>query len=184
VEKSVKSANSIIAQIRNSFKYLDIKLVDLLYKTLVRPHVEYAVPVWNPYLSQDIRSLEKIQRKATKLVPSLKKKPYSFRLEKFKLTTLETRRKRGDLIEFYKIANKLDIVEFSNKIENKKATGPSGNLRHMGEFVREPVAKLVAREEFFVNRVIPSWNKLPEEVRKAKSLNCFKAGLDRLVDFS
>ena len=65
VEKSVKSANSIIAQIRNSFKYLDIKLVDLLYKTLVRTHVEYAVPVWNPYLSQDIRSLEKIQRKAS-----------------------------------------------------------------------------------------------------------------------
>ena len=45
VEKSFKSANSIIAKIRNSFKYLDLELVDLLYKTLIRPHVEYAVPV-------------------------------------------------------------------------------------------------------------------------------------------
>ena len=46
VDRSVKSAKSIIAQIRNSFKYLDLKIIDLLYKTLIRLHVEYAVPIW------------------------------------------------------------------------------------------------------------------------------------------
>ena len=135
-------------------------------------------------MKKDINSLEKIQRKATKLVPCLKKKSYEYRLKEFKLTSLETRRKRGDLIEFYKIVNDLDIVELTNKLESRKTTGPSENLRHKGEYFMEPVSKLAARDKFFVNRVVTSWNRLPEEIRKAKSLNCFKAGLDRLKEFS
>ena len=69
----------------------------------MRPHLEYAAPVWNPYLKKDIDKLEDIQQKATRLVPELRKKEYEERLSKLRLTTLETRRKRGVLIEFYTI---------------------------------------------------------------------------------
>ena len=48
VDKATKAAKAIIAQIRNSFSYFDAELVRLLYVSLVRPHLEYAVPVWNP----------------------------------------------------------------------------------------------------------------------------------------
>ena len=56
VEKAVKSANSIIAQIKNSFT----ELVKLLYVSMVRPHLEYAVSVWNPYIRKDIDKLESV----------------------------------------------------------------------------------------------------------------------------
>ena len=95
VEKATKSAKAIIAQIRNSFRYLDEELVRLLYVSLVRPHLEFAAPVWNPYLKKDIEKLEEIQHRATRLVPKLRKKEYEYRLERLRLTTLETRRKRG-----------------------------------------------------------------------------------------
>ena len=112
VDKATKAAKTIIAQIKNSFSYFDAELLRLLYVSLVRPHLEFAVPVWNPYLKKDIEKLEDIQNKATRLVPTLKKKEYEFRLTKLGLTTLETRRKRGDLIEFYKIINGSDQVKW------------------------------------------------------------------------
>ena len=75
----------------------------LLYKALVRPHVEYANSVWSPYRKSDILAIEKIQKRATKLVISLKKLSYKDRLMQLNLHTLKYRRLRGDMIEVYKI---------------------------------------------------------------------------------
>ena len=97
--KATKAAKSIIVQLRNSFKYFDAELVRLLCVSLVRPHLEFAIPVWHPCLKKDIDMLENVQHRARRLVPGLK------RLKALKLTTLEIRRKRGDFIEFYKILN-------------------------------------------------------------------------------
>ena len=60
VEKATKAAKAIVAQIRNSFSYFDADLDRLLYVSLVRPHLEFAVPVWNPHLKGDIEELENI----------------------------------------------------------------------------------------------------------------------------
>ena len=85
---------------RNSFSYFVADLVRLLYVSLIRSHLEYTIPVWNPSLQRDIDNLENVQHKATMLVLGMKKKRYVDRLESLNLTMLETRRKRGDLIEF------------------------------------------------------------------------------------
>ena len=99
-EKAVNAAKAIISQLRNSFTYFDPELVRLLYVSLIRPHLEYAVPVWNLYLRKDIDILENVQHKASRLCPSISKRSYEERLKILRLTTLETRRKRGDLIQF------------------------------------------------------------------------------------
>ena len=99
---------------------------------LIRPHLEYAIPAWNSSLQRDIDNLENVQQKATRLVPGMKKKRYLDRLKALKLTTLETRRKRGDLTEFYKILNGLESVSWKNgfvKTHQGNADGPSSNLR-------------------------------------------------------
>ena len=76
VGKATKATGAIIAQIKNSFKYFDAELVMLLSVLIVRPHLKFLVPVWNPHLKKDIVKLEDVQHKATRLVPNLRKKEY------------------------------------------------------------------------------------------------------------
>ena len=101
--KAVKTANRVLGMIRRSFSYLNKDIALHLYKTLVRPHLEYCVQAWRPHLKKDIELMEGVQRRATKLVPSMRNYSYEERLKLFGLTTLETRRIRGDLIEVFKI---------------------------------------------------------------------------------
>ena len=79
----------------------------LLYKTIIRPHLEYCVQVWSPAAHHGswsiIIDLEKIQKKFTRLINGIGLLPYSERLATLKLTTLAERRLRVDLIETYKI---------------------------------------------------------------------------------
>jgi hypothetical protein len=87
-------------------------------------------------MKKDIDKLENIQHRATRLAPRLRKKGYEYRLEKLRLTTLETRRKRGDLIQFYKVLNGNDHIKWKNepkKILHGDNEGPvSSNLRRGG----------------------------------------------------
>ena len=78
--------------------YKEEGLIVPLYKAIVRPHLEYCIQAWRQYLRKDIDMLEKIQRRATKLIPilpGLRDLSYEERLNECCLTTLETRRLRG-----------------------------------------------------------------------------------------
>ena len=72
-----KKANGIMAVIRISFTCIDCKCFNLLYKSVVKPHLEYGVIVWFPYKMKDIEAVEKVQKKATKQVKQLKHWNYS-----------------------------------------------------------------------------------------------------------
>ena len=106
-----KTANRILGMIKRTFCYLNREIVLQLYKSLVRPHLEYCIQAWRPHLHKDIDLMEKVQRRATKMIPSLRDKPYEVRLNRLNLTTLETRRLRGDLIEVFKIFKGFDDID-------------------------------------------------------------------------
>ena len=107
IQAKVNKANQIVGLIRRSFRYLDFKTFCLLFKALVRPHLEYAECTWNPFLKKDIESIENVQRRATKMLPNLKDLTYEERLKRLKLPTLRFRRLRGDMIETYKVLSKI-----------------------------------------------------------------------------
>ena len=65
-----------------SFHYLDIESFRILYKTYIRPNLEFVIQAWSPYLDKDIKIMEKIQRQATKMVPALRHLQYEDRLKK------------------------------------------------------------------------------------------------------
>ena len=93
---AASKGNQILGLIRRNITYKGKKLIIPLYKAIVRPHLEYCIQAWRPYRKKDIDTLERIQRRATKMIPELRDLSYEERLKECGLTTLETRRLRGD----------------------------------------------------------------------------------------
>ena len=83
-----------------SITYKDKSLIIPLYKAIVIPHLEYCIQAWNPYLRKDVDMLEKIQRRATKLIPGLRDLTYEERTIKGMWTdnTRNAKIKGGDQI--------------------------------------------------------------------------------------
>ena len=77
MNEKINKTNSTMGLIGRTFTCLDEETFLLLYKVLVRPHLEYANALWSPYKIKDITAIENVQRRATKLVPSLKNLEYS-----------------------------------------------------------------------------------------------------------
>ena len=112
---AASKGNQVLGMIRRNITY-EKSLIIPLYKAIVRPHLEYCIQAWNPHLRKDVDMLEKIQRRATKLIPELRDLTYEERLKECGLTTLETRRLRGDQIEVFEILNgyeNIDLIFFS-----------------------------------------------------------------------
>ena len=101
IAKATAKANSRLGIIRRSFDFLTEKTFVQLYKSMVRPVLEYGQSVWQPALKKLTQDVEDVQRRATKMIGKLKDKPYAERLEVLKLPSLEHRRRRGDMIEVY-----------------------------------------------------------------------------------
>ena len=67
-----------------------------LYRALVRPHLEYCVQVWRPFLIKDIEKLEKVQKRAVSMITDLQSNSYVGKLQELKLFGLEKHRIKGD----------------------------------------------------------------------------------------
>ena len=104
----------------------------LLYKSMVRSHLDYCSSVWAPYMKGDIEAIEKVQKRATKLIPALQNLPYRDCLKACGLTTLNFRRIRGDIIETYKIITgkyDTDVVPFMNTVNMFRTRGNDRRLQ-------------------------------------------------------
>ena len=156
-----------------------------LYVTYVRPHLEYASSIWCPYNKSHINMIENVQRRATKLTHSLRNLDYNERLARLGLTTLADRRKRGDVIQIFKIISGQNIVNRQVDIqvyECLSENGPANNLRHTRKLIKPKTAPLTQRENFFTHRIVDLWNNLPESVCNASSVDNFKKRYDEYIN--
>ena len=145
-----------------------------LYKAIVRPHLEYCIQAWRPYRKKDIDTLERIQRRATKMIPELRDLSYEERLKECGLTTLETRRLRGDQIEVFKILNGYENIDRNMFFSLKKDSRTRG---HEVKLVKDQ-CRLDIRKHSFSQRTINEWNKLSTDCVTASSVNMFKNKVD------
>ena len=171
-----KKANRVLGMIKHTFSYMDREMFLTLYKTLVRPQMEYCQEVWNPYLMKDITVLEKIQRRATKIVPDLQHLPYESRLKELKLYPLSERRTRGDMITVFKmLKGYIDIdVERLMPVKVGIDSTRSHNMQLAGT-----IPKNKARQNFFTQRTVFPWNTLSNETVNSITVSEFKGNYDR-----
>ena len=171
---AISKANQILGIIRRSFELLDEQVLPLLFKTLVRPHLEYGNVVWGPFNKEDQLLVERVQRRATRLVPDIRHLPYEERLRKLQLPSLQYRRRRGDVIMMYMLLNgDLDLEKGEFVLP-----APSSSTRGHPLKLAKPRAQTRVRRNHWSTRVINDWNSLPDHVVLAPSVNVFKNRLD------
>ena len=165
----------MLGLIRATFTRLDEITVPRLFTTLVRPHLEYGNIIWSPRFKMDSTEIEKVQRRATKLIPSLRNLCYEDRLRKLKPPSLCHRRRRGDMIQVCKITSGIERIDpqlFVCRPEKSSTNGYSQKLTKQH-------SRTDLRRKLFSQRILDDWNSLPEETVSSKTLNNFKSNLDR-----
>ena len=175
--KIVKTANQILGMIKTAFTFKTKDNLLQLYKCLVRPHLEYCMQVWNPYLKKDIDVLEGVQRRVTKMILRYKHYCYENRLAICQLSTLEGRRLRGDLIQVFKLLKGVDQIDYNNFF----ALDVSISRRGYTLKVAKPRARLDIRLHNFSHRVVNYWNNLSVEIVEFQSTNNFKYKLSMFL---
>lgn len=173
VYSCINKANAMIAWVTRTFVSREKYLMLQIYKSMIRPHLEYCVQLWSPLPAHGnwklILAIEAVQRKFTRLIDNIGLLPYKTRLNELGLTTLIERRARGDLIETFKIVN--GISDYGEKLFKFSRSGE--------KLVSRPGDEHRIKHSFFARRVISYWNKLPSHVKFSKSIDNFKNNLLR-----
>jgi len=146
-----------------------------VYKSLIRPILEYASSVWSPHRIGLIDQLERVQRKVTKLI--YRDALYSDRLTMLKLPTLRWRRNYLDMLRVYSIVHgdeslRRELITFSSEVSISDA-----NLRRHRYTIYKANVHTEIFKHHFVNRVVDQWNSLPEPLLDLLQQSLFKKQL-------
>jgi len=202
----VKKAFMRMNCIFRSFETRDTEFLLQMYKTYVRPTIEYASECWSPGLVKDIKLLESVQKAFTRRIPSIassarqnipnfdklpkrerlqllyiERLSYPKRLKKLNLERLDLRRLHCDLVFAYKLMyGHLDVDPNLILSFHPQAYDNYEGLRIADTFLRlqKPSFKVQCRQNYFGVRIVSPWNELPLEVKQAKSVKHFKSYLN------
>ena len=174
IQNCISKANRILGIIKRSFSYLDKELFLLIYKSMVRPHLEYANSIWSPKLKRQSAAIERVQRRATKLY-EIRQWSYERRLKFLNLPSLKYRRYRGDLIQTYKIIHKIDDLKTEDFFTIRNDTNTRS--KNVNFYIEKCSSN--SKLHSFSYRSRRYWNSLSKITKEARDLNSFKNLLDK-----
>lgn len=166
--------NQALGVVSRTFSVIDQKIFPLIYNSYLRPHIDYCAQLWWPFMQGDLQSLEKLQRKATKKVLGLRNVPYEDRLTILNMTSLSQRRQKYDMIEVYKIMNGYTDINSSNFFHLRNNSTLRGHTQHL----TSQRCHTNIRQNFFTQRIISQWNRLPQNLVNSQSIAVFKRNYD------
>ena len=168
-------ATKTLGFLRRNLAFTPRHTKEIAYKTLVRPKLEYAAPIWHPYHETQTGQVKKIQRTAARWTCRRWRNTSSFgdMLDELEWPSLETRREQSSLTFFYKIHSS------AVSLDKDKYLTPAPNLRrtrasHESQYTRYLAYSDGLKNSFFP-RTIPMWNSLPSSVVLSKTIEEFKA---------
>ena len=170
----VNKASRMLGLLKHTFTFMDKEMFLPLYKTLIRPHLEYATVAWSPFLKKDIFLIENVQSRATKLVKSIRNLSYEERMKRLGLPALRYRQARNDVIQVFKImqrTDKLDVNTFFKMSTEMRTGGHSFKIVKQQNITTQ-------RANVFSQQVIIPWNSLPTECVNSGILIKFKSSLN------
>ena len=180
IANAVSSAKRFAAWTMRTFKSRKSDVVLLLYKTYVRPRLEYGCALWSPHLIKDINSIEAVQRSVTSKIEGLDNMNYWERLQELRLYSLQRRRERYQIIHMWKIykeiiPNDLNFEFYNSRSHGIKCRRPKLNLKN------KRISTL--RNNYFTSVGPALFNAIPCSITSSKSLNAFKSKLDKFLHF-
>jgi hypothetical protein len=158
------------ALILKSFCSRDPFLLFKAFTTYVRPLLEYASCVWNPYTISHITQIESVQKNFTKRLCGLTSLTYMDRLAFLKASSLELRRLQCDLIMYFKIINGFVDIDSGKYFLFSHNTQTRG---HKFKLIKQSSHTNKVENQFKL-RAINVWNSLPSTIVNAQSVSYFK----------
>jgi hypothetical protein len=175
VEHLVKKGMQLVGWIRKAFSSRSARTLMPVYECVVRPALEYASTVWNPTQIGQIRRLESVQRRFSKMVYGMNELSYDERIIMLGLDKLSTRRL------YFDIMMTRNIILAGSVLCNKlftldRGAVASGCRAHNYKLFKHSV-KLALRYRFFSNRIVDGWNRIPPTLVEHMSCSTFSCRL-------
>jgi hypothetical protein len=169
-------SNFKVKQLKKCFRFKSIKFLLFLFNVMIRPTLDYANIIWNPSNPKQIRLIENVQRRLSKF-GNISALPATERYEKLGLISLQNRRLKNDLIQYFRY--KVMIKDINMALPTNKDTRTRGSHKLTVSSYSRP-----CRRNFFSCRIVQLWNSLPESVHQISSVEEFKNFVDSLAMFS
>ncbi|MES9880859.1 MAG: reverse transcriptase family protein [Sedimenticola sp.] len=168
-------ANSTLGFVKRNIKTTNPKVREQTYKTLVRPQIEYASVIWDPYTQQNINKIEMVQRRAARWTVNdySRQSSVTDMLSSLGWCSLQDRRTQARLCLFYKIVNSLVAIPLPQHIQ------PSNRISrycHSMTFRQIHTNTDFYKYSFFPRTVV-QWNSLSESTVTQPDLEHFKTSL-------
>jgi hypothetical protein len=174
--RTVSKANRILGMLQRNIHQCSKETKAKAYKALVRPHLEYAAAVTDPYQSKDIQMLDRVQRRAARFVVGdyRRRSSVTKMIQDLEWESLADRREIARLCQLYQIHHGESPVS-SNRLQPRDTRYSS---RHFTIHAYKVIETRTTRyQNSFFPRTIRNWNRLPLNLTSQPSLEHFKNSL-------